>query len=78
MHFDHISYLLDVSFYDCVGVYMRACFSLTIDCPECCGEYYQEVDPCCCDSEGKLYLEHPFTYVLQNYMICLSNGSMHV
>ena len=35
-------------------------YFIALDCDECEGEFYEEVEPCCCESEGKL---QPWPYL---------------
>ena len=49
---------------------------IALDCDECEGEFYEEVEPCDYETEGKLRLDHSLSYV---FVICMKSFiTMHV
>ena len=36
---------------------------IALDCDECEGEFYEEVEHCDCETEGKLQFDHALTYI---------------
>ena len=41
---------------------------IALDYDECEGEFYEEVEPCDCKTEGKLQIDHALTYV---FILCI-------
>ena len=37
---------------------------IVLDCDECEGEFYEKVEPCDCEIEGKLQFDHTLTYII--------------
>jgi hypothetical protein len=52
---------------DMLGVLLK--LSIALDCDECEGEFYEEVEPCDCKTEGKLQFDHALTYI---FILCIS------
>ena len=37
---------------------------IALDYDECEGEFYEEVEPCYCETKGKLQFDHAMTYII--------------
>ena len=42
---------------------------IALDCDECEGEFYEEVEPCDYETEGKLQIDHALTYI---FILCIT------
>ena len=42
---------------------------IVLDCDECDAEFYEEVEPCDYETEGKLQIDHAPTYI---FILCIT------